>query len=103
MRMSTAASARRFISTLEHNKGLQTLDLSHNMLGAWETKNVVEPETIRRTGADSLMPQYWYFVIDLIGSVVELHTRRLSGAVRCFLGYLCIPTKAGVGLQYLWG
>ena len=46
MRMSTTASVATLISTLEHNKGLQTLDLSHNMLGAWETKNVVEPETI---------------------------------------------------------
>ena len=31
--MSTTQCAQ-LISTLEHNKGLQTLDLSHNMLGA---------------------------------------------------------------------
>ena len=40
------------ISTLENNKVLQTLDLSHNMLGAWEAKNVVEPDTI--TGPEQI-------------------------------------------------
>ena len=49
------------------------------------------------------MSQYWYFVTDLTGFVVEFYKGRLSGAVRRFLGHLCFPTKAGIGLQYFWG
>ena len=75
------------ISTLEHNKGLQTLDLSHNMLGAWETKNVVEPDTI--TGPEQIASCLSTGTLSLTSLDLSWNfIRGDSGAVGRFLSYV---------------